>query len=73
MEFNTNKCHLVRFGESKQKPFYQYKAMQFQRKVLGKIRRSLSANYDINEKAHKMPKLIADMKTAFMYEVEYMI
>lgn len=43
--------------------------MQFQRKVLGKIKRSPSAN-DINEKAHKMPKLIADMKTAFMYEVE---
>ena len=80
MEFNTNKCHVVRFGESRNRPLFQYKLGDAvldtadREKDLGIIiNKSLNPNDHINEKVHKMLGLIANMKRAFLYVDEDMV
>lgn len=80
MEFNTNKCHVVRFGESRNRPLFQYKLGDAvldtadREKDLGIIiNRNLNPNDHINEKVHKMLGLIANMKRAFVYVDEDMV
>ena len=74
MEFNVDKCHVVRFGVSKKRPIWQYKLgdeiipSSEKEKDLGVVINYKCNHEDhINEIARKMYNLLANMKVAFTY------
>ena len=74
IEFNVDKCHVVRFGVSKKRPIWQYKLgdekipSSEKEKDLGVVINYKCNHEDhINEIARKMYNLLANMKVAFTY------
>ena len=74
MEFNVDKCHVVRFGKSKKRPVWQYKLgnetipSADKEKDLGVvINDKLEPEDHINQITGKMHNLLANMKIAFTY------
>ena len=74
MDFNVEKCHVVRFGESEKRPIWQYKLgdeiipSADKEKDLGVvIQKKLDPEDHINQITSKMYHLLANMKTAFTY------
>ena len=74
MDFNVEKCHVVRFGESKYRPIWQYKLGDEEipsadkEKDLGVVINNKMDPIDhINQIYNKMYYLLANMKTAFTY------
>ena len=74
MDFNVEKCHVVRFGESKKRPIWQYKLGDEEipsadkEKDLGvTITKKFDPEDHINQITSKMYYLLANMKTAFTY------
>ena len=71
MNFNVDKCHVVRFGESKKRPIWQYELgdekipSAVKEKDLGVvIQEKLDPEDHINQITSKMYHLLANMKTA---------
>ena len=74
MEFNVDKCHVVRFGESSKRPVWQYKLgderipSADKEKDLGVvINNKLKPEDHINQVTGKMYNLLTNMKIAFTY------
>ena len=74
MEFNVDKCHVVRFGTSSKRPVWQYKlgdetiSSADKEKDLGVVINSKLEREDhINQVAGKAHNLLANMKIAFTY------
>ena len=80
MEFNSKKCHVVRFGDSKNRPIHPYRLGEealdtsTREKDLGVIfNNKLTPEDHINDKANKMMNLIANMRRAFLFVDEDMV
>ena len=74
MDFNVEKCHVVRFGESKKRPIWQYKLgnevipTADKERDLGVVINNKSLPDDhINQITSKMYYLLSNMKIAFTY------
>ena len=74
MEFNVDKCHVVRFGESSKRPEWQYTlgneniTSADKEKDLGVVMNFKMKREDhINQVTGKMYNLLANMKIAFTY------
>ena len=74
MDFNVDKCHIVRFGESDKRPIWQYKLGEEKipssdkEKDLGVvINNKLKPEDHINQVTGKMYNLLTNMKIAFTY------
>ena len=74
MDFNVEKCHVLRFGESEKRPIFQYKLGDEEipsadkEKDLGvTITKKLDPEDHISQITGSMYNLIANMKTAFTY------
>ena len=74
MEFNVDKCHVLRFGESSMRPVWQYKLGEEtvpsaeKEKDLGVvINHKLEPEDHVNQITGKMHYLLANMKIAFTY------
>ena len=74
MEFNVDKCHVVRFGESSMRPVWQYKLgdetvpSAEKEKDLGVvINHKFEPDDHVNQVTGKMHNLLANMKIAFTY------
>ncbi len=74
MEFNADKCHVMKFGKSEIGPDWEYKLgndrlLEFEKdKNLGVvINNRLSPEEHIQEKVRNMHNLLANMRVAFTY------
>ena len=80
MEFNVDKCHVIKFGKSKNRPDWEYTLgnttllTSEKEKDLGVvINNRLSPTDHINEKIRNMYALLANMRVAFTYIDEDML
>ena len=80
MEFNAEKCHVMKFGKSAMRPDYDYhlgnNSLQesYKEKDLGVIiNNKLSPEDHINDKIRSTYNLLANMRVAFAYIDEEMV
>ena len=80
MEFNADKCHVMKFGESAKRPEWNYTLgntilqVSKKEKDLGvTINDKMSPTDHINEKVRKVYNMLANMRIAFTYIDENML